>query len=638
MRKVLVFSIAVMISLGIMAQNAASKKRIIGASNKYQKVQIVNKMHASETATGHILPLKNPNNKNVQAISKTVIGSSYNIYTALVSQSAGVTANPDAGIIAMVHRSNISDPSGSGNIYVSFSTDGGLTWDSTTVMTYDGSTNGGRYPGVAIYNPNGNTTATNAFAVTTGPRLVSGGWGGNYFSSMQFDGTNNHTYVTSYTTDTAGGTGYLNQFARYYLQNRGDKFWVLGNANEDDGTQYTSFKTVINKGTWDATADTIIWTTYAHVPDYIINSSSGFPEGYSNPALVMADNGTDGYLVYIGRDGAAVDNLSFQPIIYKTTDGGANWTKEPAFDWSSISVLSTLANDLSPVGRPLFGIIKDITMDANGHVHFITYIHGAYSNNVDSLGYYAVYNLWNGIVCDIYQTDTAWDAFVVDTVWAHDPDENTTLIDPGTSDALTWDERFQMSTTPDRSKIFYAWMDTDSLLSQYNIYPDIHVKMYDVATASLKPTVNLTKGTAYDAFNYWMYLSDVTFDLNGSYQLHITTSDLNTDDIGKVKHWYINGAILDENGELNGVEENTLGSYVSMYPNPTADILNLSINANGDFNIVIYNMLGSVVASEAISVNGPTIKTINMEKLPTGIYMVEISNENGSMVEKVIKK
>ena len=140
MRKVLFFGAALLISVGIMAQNAAPK-RIVGASNKYQKVQIVNKMHGSETATGHILQPNATNTKDVMAVSKTIIGSSYNIYTALVSESAGLTANPETGLIAMVHRANTSDGTGSGSIYVSFSSDAGFTWDSTTVKTYDGSTN-----------------------------------------------------------------------------------------------------------------------------------------------------------------------------------------------------------------------------------------------------------------------------------------------------------------------------------------------------------------------------------------------------------------------------------------------------------------------------------------------------------------
>ena len=36
----------------------------------------------------------------------------------------------------------------------------------------------------------------------------------------------------------------------------------------------------------------------------------------------MSEDGTTGYIIYIGRDGLATDQLTFQPMIYKTTDGG----------------------------------------------------------------------------------------------------------------------------------------------------------------------------------------------------------------------------------------------------------------------------------------------------------------------------
>lgn len=636
MRKILFLSATMLISIGIMAQNAAPK-RIIGASNKYEKVQKLDRLQGNETTSSSKLvkPIR-PLTKDVQSVTKFKMGSSWNIYTALISESAGMSANSDCNLITFTHRSNVSDGTASGNMYVSFSTDAGFSWDSTTVKTHDGTTNGGRYPGGVIYNPTGNTTASNAFAVTSGPALIGGDWGGNFFGTMQFDGTNGNSQYSLYTTDTLGGVGVMNQFARIHLQARGNKFFVLGDANTDDGSFYTGYTTIVNKGAWDATGDSVVWTTVSHIPDYLTDGS-GNPDGYATPGLVMADDALTGYLVYIGRDGAAVDNLTYQPLIYKTTDGGSNWIKEAAFDWTASTTLSTLATDLSPgVGRPMFGSIKDITMDNDGYVHILSYIHGAYSDNLDSLGYYNVFNLWNGIVCDIHQTATGWDAFVVDTVWAKDVDDTNTPI----TDPLGWDERFQMSTTPDRTKIFYAWMDTDTLLSTDNLYPDINVKMYDVATATIYPKVNLTRGTSYDAYNYWMYLSDVTFDLSGSYQLHISTTDLNTNDIGPVNHYYMSGVILDNTGQLiAGVEDMPLQSFVSLYPNPTSDNLNLSFNTNarGDYNITIFNTLGSVVMSDIVNVNGAAIQTINLENLPTGIYMIEISNNSGSMTKKIIK-
>ncbi|MPN18495.1 hypothetical protein SDC9_165855 [bioreactor metagenome] len=245
-----------------------------------------------------------------------------------------------------------------------------------------------------------------------------------------------------------------------------------------------------------------------------------------------------------------------------------------------------------------------------------------------------------GIIFDTYQTSTGWASMIVDTVFATDPDDATTLIDPGTTDYVAWDDRFQMSKTDDGSKIVYAWMDTDPVLTDVNIYPDIMVKMYDVATGTMGPKLNITAGTDYDAMNYWLYLSDITLDKGSYYQVCMNTSTLQTNSNNPVDHEFINGVYLDETGNLiSGVSELSLDAAVSMYPNPTSGDLNISFNnlASGNYNVVVFNTIGSVVLNQSMDVNGAVVRTINMNELPTGIYMVQVSNENGSVTKKVIK-
>lgn len=636
MRKLLLLGAALLVSAGIMAQSTASKK-IIGASNKYQQVKTVKGIESTGSAT--TTPAIN-GIKATAVVGKTRMSSSGNVYTALLSESTCLAANEETGLVSFTHRANTASGfASSGYIHQAFSSDGGHTWDSTTVTQWQQQTgNPGRYPSGIIYNPTGNTTPANAYSVIAGPVLdASGsGWVGGFFASQQFDGTGLNAQATFHATDTAGGVGVINDMPRIFMQVHGDKIFVQGDANTDDGTNYTGFTTVINKGLWDATGDSVIWNRTSHVPSYLTDGS-GNPDGYAQPGMIFDETGTNGYLVYIGRDGDATDNLTYLPMIYKTTDGGTTWIKQTAFDWSAIPTIATLASDLSVVGRPMFGSVKDIVLDENGYVHFATYIHGAYSDNIDSLGYYAVYNLWNGIVCDIHQTSTGWDAFVIDTVWSKDVDDaNSPITDP-----LTWEERMQISKSTDGSKLFYVWMDTDTILAEYNLYPDVYVKMYDVTTGTLYPKNNLTRGTDYDANNYWIYAADYAFDFGSYYQVHISTTDLNLSDVGKVNHYYINDVFIDAaTGTVDGVSDNMpLDAFVKMYPNPTSSDLNIAFNANasGNYNVVVYNTLGSAVMSENIDVNGAVVRTISLNELPTGIYMVEVSNENGITTKKIMK-
>ena len=83
------------------------------------------------------------------------------------------------------------------------------------------------------------------------------------------------------------------------------------------------------------------------------------------------------------------------------------------------------------------------------------------------------------------------------------------------------------------------------------------------------------------------------------------------------------------NGLVEVVEMETM--KVSVYPNPTSGILNVEIG--GNFNATIYNYQGQVVMRNNIS-NGQ----IDMSKLSSGVYFVEIRTSNNVSVEKVIVK
>lgn len=629
MRKAVLFIGGVLVTMGLFAQSKVTQLSGPVKAQKVEKVVVKENVavQGGQMLQRPALPVKDA--KTTQ-ISKVVIGSSKNIYTALVSQSTAVSANQDLNTITMTHRGNVSSPS-SGLIQVSVSKDGGNTWDSTTVELWNKYTvNPARYPSGVIYNPAGNTDPDNAFVVGSGPILLSSGsgWAGCFFSSVRLDGSNLNQQNTLYVTDTAGGIGYLNQFARLYLQERNGKFFVLGDANTDDGTQYTSFTTVINRGIWDPTGDSVIWSRYYHVPDYL--TTNGYPDGFAWPALVMDENGVNGYLIYIGRDGDATDNLSYIPMIYKTIDGGVTWAKEPAFDWTTIPAVQEVAS-ISRVGRPFFTRIKDATMDANGNPHFICYVQPAWSDHPDSLGYYGVFTYHNGFVFDFYKTTTGWNGFVIDTIRSKDVDENHSPI----TDPLDWDERIQVTRSHDGSVLFFVWMDTDTTLDAYNLYPDLIVKRYDVASGTLGPRVNLTQGTNYDGVNYWMYLADYCFvNQQGVATLHITTSDLNMSDVGPVKHYYVQNVKIDVNGEYYTSINETATPILSMYPNPVKDQLYINLNA-GTYQLNVYNTLGNVVLSKEVSGG---MNVVDMSKLPAGLYIINIAGSDYSTTRKIVKQ
>ncbi|MDO6760090.1 choice-of-anchor Q domain-containing protein [Tamlana sp. 2_MG-2023] len=74
-------------------------------------------------------------------------------------------------------------------------------------------------------------------------------------------------------------------------------------------------------------------------------------------------------------------------------------------------------------------------------------------------------------------------------------------------------------------------------------------------------------------------------------------------------------------------------SVFSIYPNPVNHILNIK-TPNQKYSYSIYNLQGQ----ETLKANNQTSKTIDVSKLPTGIYMLKLSNNNDSQNFKIIKQ
>ncbi len=88
------------------------------------------------------------------------------------------------------------------------------------------------------------------------------------------------------------------------------------------------------------------------------------------------------------------------------------------------------------------------------------------------------------------------------------------------------------------------------------------------------------------------------------------------------------------NGDCNllGANENLL-SQVSVYPNPTTDILNVKVPANVTVNSAsLVNVLGANTGLRLV--NG----TINTSSLASGVYILTVNTSAGTMTQKVVKQ
>lgn len=93
---------------------------------------------------------------------------------------------------------------------------------------------------------------------------------------------------------------------------------------------------------------------------------------------------------------------------------------------------------------------------------------------------------------------------------------------------------------------------------------------------------------------------------------------------------------LQFNGTVTGIEENLLNSNsVSIFPNPSEGIVNVSINSGVGFpmELIIYDCLGKSISKTLLS-NQNNI--LNVSGLNKGIYTLQVNNKNQVLNNKLI--
>jgi hypothetical protein len=94
----------------------------------------------------------------------------------------------------------------------------------------------------------------------------------------------------------------------------------------------------------------------------------------------------------------------------------------------------------------------------------------------------------------------------------------------------------------------------------------------------------------------------------------------------------------DDNEEYSSVKFISIASSANilLWPNPAKNIINIQINEpDNNVHAQIFDLSGSTILTEVIHTG---INIINIDKIPTGVYFVKISSNNGLIVNKKIIK
>jgi hypothetical protein len=94
------------------------------------------------------------------------------------------------------------------------------------------------------------------------------------------------------------------------------------------------------------------------------------------------------------------------------------------------------------------------------------------------------------------------------------------------------------------------------------------------------------------------------------------------------------------NPDITGIEENADVSGVTIYPNPTTDILNINFVSKENQNVTInvIGVDGALVFSENLTtkIGQASRTTVDFANLAKGIYMVQLVGSNSSLTQRVV--
>lgn len=388
-------------------------------------------------------------------------GSATNMFTKIRNSTSSIAANKALNTVVFIHRNNVSSFGGSsGKLRFDYSTNAGTTWVNDQGSVNPLETFSARYPNVAIYNPPANTNTANAYLSYMAPTFSGGAvWNGEVTGVSKL----NVTGITESYNQGGIGTSWQ---ASSLVNGAPGVFWAIDPLSTANGF-------VIYKGVWNNGSSDIIWTTNYSVTPTMYTALSLIELDFN---IAFDPTGMTGYFCFAGHVNPGPSNAALYPILYKTVDGGANWTGPITVDLSKFSCISsnTVSSNVPSMNRG-----HDLVVDAYGNPHILTTVGSA--NN-----YVFNYNAWHHMY-DITLKKGVWVAHDLGNV-----NGAPNIFGTG-SNVGTQYQAPQAARTADGTKVFFTWTDNSSYsLGALNASPDLYGKAFNAANDSWTQTKNFT--------------------------------------------------------------------------------------------------------------------------------------------------
>ncbi len=82
--------------------------------------------------------------------------------------------------------------------------------------------------------------------------------------------------------------------------------------------------------------------------------------------------------------------------------------------------------------------------------------------------------------------------------------------------------------------------------------------------------------------------------------------------------------------------QEVISQLVDIYPNPTSNHINVIVDIQGNHNLKIYDVKGEIVLRKKLL--GQSVKSLDLSKLESGFYFINIFNEKYNYTEKLVKE
>jgi hypothetical protein len=292
-----------------------------------------------------------------------------------------------------------------------------------------------------------------------------------------------------------------------------------------------------------------------------------------------------------------------------------------------------------------------LVVDGANNLHIMALCKGQYSQDPDSLGYTYLYE--NGSVFEFsLEQGGEWFCHYVAHPQTREVSAENSPYVTAPPPNIGWDMRLQASRTDDGSKVFAVWTDTDwqawSMSDSINLYPDVIAWGRDVNTNNFTDAKNITTLQEPWGLCYFMFVSPVTIDDAGVYDIPVRTSDINTSDLDAdkpVAHYYIQGVTFTEADFMHvGVKEAPKSNSVSVanYPNPFTGItkIDVKLEKSAPVSLVVNSLTGQQVSSVNYGVMGAGSQTLTFDasNLTSGVYFYTVTIGDQKATNKMIVK